>query len=192
MAPYLIQMSGAPGSGKSTIAALLRTSLPTPAAVLDHDVLRSTLLESGTPFSAAATLAYKLQWSLARDLMTQGLTLIVDSPCNSAEVVENGSALAAELGFEYWYVECRVRRELMDRRLRARAEEGARPSQRTGVERPPAARADEAGREEEVWDKVPCRPGRNVVVVDSEGEPEALRDEILARIQGGNSAVAAL
>jgi len=38
-----IQMPGAPGSGKSTMAKLLRQSIG--GVVIDHDVIRSSLLE---------------------------------------------------------------------------------------------------------------------------------------------------
>ena len=62
-----IQMSGTPGSGKSTIAALLRQRIG--GVVIDHDVLRSSLFESGIPFDQAAQHAYQLQWALAQDFI---------------------------------------------------------------------------------------------------------------------------
>lgn len=54
-----IQMSGAPGSGKSTMAKLLRQSIG--GLVIDHDVIRSSLLEdSDLPFDEVAKKAYRL------------------------------------------------------------------------------------------------------------------------------------
>ena len=43
MTPLLIQMSGAPGSGKSTLARAIAPQLH--AAVLDHDLIKATLVE---------------------------------------------------------------------------------------------------------------------------------------------------
>ncbi|KAL9024342.1 MAG: hypothetical protein Q9196_006585 [Gyalolechia fulgens] len=176
----VIQMSGAPGSGKSTVARLLRRSIG--GVVIDHDVLRSSLLDSGTPFEEAAKHAYQLQWALARDLMKQGLSVIVDSTCNFTEVLEQGSACANEYGHDYWYVECKVRDiSLLDQRLRTR---GSMTSQRTGVDSPPAPACDGQNPRAlfKKWIENPCRPADNAIVVDSTGEPEMLRDSILKQI----------
>lgn len=128
-------MSGAPGSGKSTIARLLGNSIS--GVVIDHDIFRSTLLESDVPFDQAARIAYQLQWALARDVMKQGCSVIIDSTCNFQQVLDQGSALAQQHGFAYWYVECKVQDvDLLDQRLRTR---DPMTSQRTGVDCPPAA-----------------------------------------------------
>lgn len=161
----LIQMSGAPGSGKSTLARLLARSLQH-AVVIDHDVLRSTLLGPASPspsasttsptttatasstaspslpFEQAAQLSYALQFSLAASFLTQGApSIILDSTCAFQETLTQGRALAARFGCAYWYVECALQVQdlpLLDARLRGR--EGLR-SQRTGVEGAPAAAA---------------------------------------------------
>ncbi|KAI1111840.1 P-loop containing nucleoside triphosphate hydrolase protein [Nemania sp. NC0429] len=198
-AKLIIQMSGAPGSGKSTIARLLRPHIN--GVVIDHDVLRSSLLVSSaasTPsaFDHAAKQAYELQWALAGDLMRQGVdAVIIDSACNYAALLERGSSLAAEHGYRYWYVECRVGDgdvDLLDRRLRARP---AMPSQRSAVDGPPAAAAaargdgSRVGEDEDAralfarWMRSPCRPdGGRLIAVDSTARPETVRDEILARM----------
>lgn len=75
-----IQISSAPGSGKSTTARLLGQSIG--AVVIDHDILRSTLLESDLQFGPAARNAYHLQWALAQGIMKQDLSVIIDSTCN--------------------------------------------------------------------------------------------------------------
>ncbi|KAI0118321.1 hypothetical protein GGR51DRAFT_212156 [Nemania sp. FL0031] len=183
---YFIQMSGAPGSGKSTIARLLRPSLS--GVIIDHDVLRSSLLESDIfPFDQAAKQAYLLQWALAQDVMKQGLSVIIDSTCNYPEVLARGSKLAAQHGYSYWYVECKVRDvDLLDQRLRTR---DPMVSQRTAVDHPPAAA--ESAREGEdsralfvKWIEHPCRPEDNAIIVDATDSPEMLRDRILKRIMG--------
>ncbi|KAK0618524.1 P-loop containing nucleoside triphosphate hydrolase protein [Bombardia bombarda] len=187
--PYLacqlfIQMSGAPGSGKSTMAKLLRSAIN--GVVIDHDVLRSALLEFSLPFDQAAKLAYDLQWTLAQDIMKQGFSVIIDSTCNFPEVLDQGTAYAKQYGYTYWYVECKVEDvDLLDKRLRAR---DPMTSQRTGVDHPPSAAAAHGGRSLrgqdhralfKSWIEHPCRPKDNVVVVDSTGNIEMLRDYIL-------------
>ncbi|KAM3509992.1 hypothetical protein MY11210_006097 [Beauveria gryllotalpidicola] len=54
-----IQMSGAPDSGKSTVARLLGRAIT--GMVIDHDVLRSAFLKASLPFDQAAKRAYDLQ-----------------------------------------------------------------------------------------------------------------------------------
>ncbi|KAK8064420.1 ATP-binding protein [Apiospora phragmitis] len=117
----LIQMSGAPGGGKSTMARLLQRSIG--GLVLDHDIIRSSLLEdySNVPFDQVARSAYRLQWAMAEQAVKQGLIVIVDSVCNYQEALDQGSALAKTHGYAYWYVECRVEDlTLLDERLRTR------------------------------------------------------------------------
>ncbi|OBT69529.1 hypothetical protein VE03_01059 [Pseudogymnoascus sp. 23342-1-I1] len=182
-----IQMSGAPGSGKSTIARLLGQSIG--GVVIDHDVLRSTLLESDLQLGPAAKHAYQLQWALAQDVMKQGLSVIIDSTCNFQVVLDRGSELAKQQGYHYWYVECQVQDvDLLDRRLRSR---DSMTSQRTGVDCAPAA-AVAAGGVGEIedsratfkrWIENPCRPeDGNIVIVGSTENPEMLRDHILKKI----------
>ncbi|KAI1429975.1 ABC transporter [Xylaria sp. FL1777] len=192
-APYgtptklFIQMSGAPGSGKSTVARLLRPSIG--AVIIDHDVLRSSLLESDIiPFDQAAKQAYLLQWALARDAMEQGLSVIIDSTCNYEEVLNRGATLAAQHGYKYWYVECKVQDiDLLDQRLRTR---NPMASQRTAVDSPPvAAQSARAGEDSRVrfiqWIENPCRPKDNAIIVDSTCNPEVLRDQILEQVLPG-------
>jgi predicted kinase len=98
-----VQMSGAPGAGKSTVAGLLAPSVG--AVVIDHDVIRSSLLDSNVTFEEAAKHAYRLQWTLADVLMRQGFSVVIDSTCNFPEVLERGSSCARAHGYAYWYVD---------------------------------------------------------------------------------------
>jgi hypothetical protein len=107
-------------------------------------VLRSSILVStvstALAFDDAAKLAYDLQWALVGDFMKQGVSaIIIDSTCNYQTVLDQGLSLAAEHGYCYWYVECRVSAgdvDLLDKRLRART---TIPSQRSAIDGPPAA-----------------------------------------------------
>ena len=102
----LIQMSGAPGSGKSTLGNLLAQSLN--GIVIDHDLIRSFFLSASIPVSQSAKLSYNFQWVLASDILKQGRSVVIDSTCNYEETLDQGMALAKQRGAEYKYVECRV------------------------------------------------------------------------------------
>ena len=167
------------------MAKLLRQSIR--GVVVDHDILRSSFLEAEVPFDKAAKHAYRLQWTLAEDMIKQGLSIIMDSVCNYEQVLNQGSALAMKYGYTYWYIECQVHDiELLDQRLRAR---DPLSSQRSGVDRPPAAaesvRPKQDSRELfQRWMKKPWRPTDNAIIVDSSENPEALRDYVLKQILG--------
>ena len=182
----LIQMSGAPGSGKSSMARLLQKSLG--GLVIDHDILRSSLLEENdAAFDEVAKRAYHLQWAIVEDVIKQGLNIIVDSPCNYQSILNNGSALAEKYGLSYWFVECRVEDiDLLDERLRKRA---PMKSQRTGFNCPPAvARSARKGEDSQAlykkWIKNPIRPQRNAITIDSTGNLQVQRDYVLSQILG--------
>ncbi|TVY47403.1 hypothetical protein LOCC1_G001811 [Lachnellula occidentalis] len=178
-----IQMSGGPGSGKSTIANLLAQSID--GVVINHDLIKSFLLENGMLFDQAATLAYGLDWKLAEDLIKQGRSVIIDSVCNYNEALDRGSALAQQYGYDYKYVECRVDDvDLLDQRLQNRV---SMRSQRTGVNRPPL---DVSGARDsrdyravfQRWMEDSSWPASIAIVVDSTRSPEKCRDDILEQI----------
>jgi predicted kinase len=73
-----IQMSGAPGSGKSTMATLLQQSIG--GLVIDHDLIKSSLLEdSEANFDQTTKRAYRLQWVWAEEVIKQGHNVIIES-----------------------------------------------------------------------------------------------------------------
>ncbi|KAI6764234.1 hypothetical protein HG530_008023 [Fusarium avenaceum] len=188
----LIQMSGAPGSGKSTVARLLRPNID--GIIIDHDVLRSSLPEPGIiSFDQAAKQAYHLQWAQAQDFISQGVgSVIIDSTCNYPEVLEQGTSPAARHSYTYWYVECKVADiELLDRRMRARQ---PMASQRSAVECSPVAAQGNGARVGEDaralftrWIESPCRPENDscVIIVDSTSSLDKLREQILKRFSYG-------
>ena len=189
MNKVIIQMSGAPGSGKSTLAKMLGQSIDG-AVIIDHDVLRSALLDSGIPFDQAAKQAYEQQWESAQDIVErQNLSVIIDSTCNYQEVLDRGLALALRSGYSFWYVECRVQDiNLLDQRLRSRI---PMTSQRTGIDSPPAAASARGARSDEdsralfeKWIEHPCRPEANIVTVNSTIDKEELLNQVLKQIFG--------
>ncbi|KAH8986377.1 hypothetical protein EDB92DRAFT_1818380 [Lactarius akahatsu] len=128
-----IQMSGAPGSGKCTTANPLARLIN--GVVIDHDILKSALLEKGISFDKAAEVAYHLDWTFAEAVIKQEHSVIVDSTCNYAQILSQGIALAQRYGYEYWYVEFEADNVgMLDERLRKSV---SLRSQRAGVDCPP-------------------------------------------------------
>lgn len=105
---FFLQMSGFPGSGKSTLSRHL--SKLTGAIIIDHDIVKSSLLKSlETNHIVADTvgkISYDIEWSLIDFHLSQGLSVIFDSPCFYTEMVEKGLALSKKHNVRYKYVEC--------------------------------------------------------------------------------------
>ena len=161
-----LQMSGAPGSGKTTLARALAPSVE--AVVLDHDVTKSALLRAGVEPASAGRASYLLLGALAGDLLAQGHSVIVDSPCLYDELLARGQRLAREARAAYRYIECRVEDlEELDRRLRSRT---PLPSQLRGVRSAPPPPGTGKGRVgDEVflaWIRGMKRPETPYLVVD--------------------------
>jgi len=142
----LVQMSGAPGAGKTTIArALVRRRR---LVALDHDVVKTALLESGGTFASTGAASYRVLLALAGDVLDQGYGVVIDSPCFYDKLVEAGQRLAAQHRAVYRYIEC-VTDDIgvLDERLRSRPR---RRSQRPSIDVPPvdlAAGTDRDGME---------------------------------------------
>ena len=179
----LIQISGAPGSGKSTVANLVAKSID--GVVIKHDLIKSFFLENDISFDQPAKLTYHFDWILAEDMIKQGGNVIIDSTCNYDKVRDQGTALARRYGYEYRYVECRVDDvDMLDQRLRNRV---PLRCQRTGVDRAPLDASGAPHGENyqglfKRWIECPCRPASDAIVVDSTSSPEECLECILKRI----------
>lgn len=105
---FFVQMSGFPGSGKSTLASVIAKE--TGAVIIDHDIVKSALLQSiaGTSIDVKSTgaIGYHIDWSLVNSLLSQGKSVIFDSPCLYYEMIEIGTHLAKKHHVAYKYVEC--------------------------------------------------------------------------------------
>lgn len=65
-----VQMSGVPGSGKTTVARAIGKAIG--AVVIDHDVTKSALIEADVPLSVAGRASYQVLDAVARHLLEQG------------------------------------------------------------------------------------------------------------------------
>lgn len=125
MAKFLIQMSGVPGSGKSTVAR--KMGLVLSAVILDHDDMKTAILDSGVSETLAGAASYSVIKALSSRLLEEGNSVIIDSPCLYTELVDHGISAAKIHGAEYRYIECQLGDlSELDRRLRSRT---TRPSQ---------------------------------------------------------------
>jgi predicted kinase len=133
----VVQMSGAPGAGKTTIARELVRHRRLVA--IDRDVVLTAMLDSDPEPDGVLTFArvasYNVVKAMADDVLAQGLGVIIDSPCFYDELLTAGQALAAKHGVPYLYIECVTEDiALLDTRLRSRP---TLRSQRPSVDAPP-------------------------------------------------------
>jgi len=115
-----IQMSGAPGAGKSTIAEVIAPQIG--AIIIDHDITKSAILKADLPDAVSGKASYFVLGALAQDLLRQGFNVVFDSPCFYDELLARGQQIAKEAQAEYLYIECVVEDLIeLDRRLRNRS-----------------------------------------------------------------------
>lgn len=135
----LVQMSGVPGAGKSTVARGVGRCLG--FAVLDHDVVLTALLDAGVSIGQAGKASYETVRALADDSLGMGRSVIIDSPCRYDEILVVGQAIAERHQASYRYIECVADDiPLLDRRLRGRQ---TMRSQRPSVAAPPRDAPDQ-------------------------------------------------
>lgn len=104
---FFLQMSGYPGSGKSSLARSIAKR--TTAVILDHDIVKSSLMESlgaSVGFKEVGKISYDVEWALIDFHLSQGLNVILDSPCLYSELVEKGLNVTQKYNAKYKYVEC--------------------------------------------------------------------------------------
>ncbi len=161
-----IQMSGVPGSGKTTIATALARH--TGAVIIDHDITKTALLESGVSIEVAGRASYGVLKMLARHLLSQGQSIIFDSPCFYKELLAYGQATAAEFAAEYRYIECVLDDfEELEKRLKKRQ---PLRSQRLGISEPPVdVQKDPLAGEKlfQKWHKGMQRPDGGYLLLDT-------------------------
>lgn len=116
---FLLQMSGFPGSGKSTLAQ--RIAKHTNSIVIDRDVIKSSMLNSGIKDQLLADASYLVVFDLAGYYLSKGISVIIDTPCYYKNTVNNGLELCSKHNSVYKYIECKVDSyEEIERRIKTR------------------------------------------------------------------------
>ena len=98
-----VQLSGVPGSGKSTLARGIARA--TGCVVVDTDVLKSALVEGGVPVADTGRPTYLAALALADDLLAQGRSVVLDSPCRYPSLLDAGRDIARAAGVRYAFIE---------------------------------------------------------------------------------------
>lgn len=116
---FLIQMAGFPGSGKSTLAKEISKRFD--LIILDVDIFKTAMMESGVDSSIISNASYKALFSLSNYYLSLNKNILIDTPCYYKETLENGMKLAKKHSAEYKYIECRTDDyEEINRRLKSR------------------------------------------------------------------------
>ena len=108
--PFLIVFAGAPGVGKSTLARAVARELS--AAYLDKDTIKHTALNLGREMRIenlnqyAAALSYTLLIPLARDNLTVGTHVIIDSPAGYRTFQDAVEDLVRGVRVRFRLIEC--------------------------------------------------------------------------------------
>jgi predicted kinase len=104
-------MTGEPGTGKSTLARAIGRK--TGALVLDKDIIKSRILDGdgdmgldGLSESVAATLHHALMFDLARTILEQGLSLVLDGAAFYPVIRLRGRAVAEAFTASYFIIDC--------------------------------------------------------------------------------------
>ncbi|MEX2159889.1 MAG: AAA family ATPase [Dehalococcoidia bacterium] len=105
MSVFLLQMAGAPGSGKSALARLIGER--SGAVVIDKDVLKTAALDAGVQDGErAGAIAYEGLFALAGHLLGQDMAVVLDSPSFYDTIPARGAAIAEAREVPYYFIEC--------------------------------------------------------------------------------------
>jgi predicted kinase len=130
----VIQMHGEPGSGKSTIARAVGSSLD--AVVIDKDVIKAALLRVGIAEQQAAAGAYEVFFAQASAFVAAGHSIILDNPVYWATVERRWLEISDAAGSPRILIECTCPdREALLHRLRTRDALESQPREPLNLDR---------------------------------------------------------
>ncbi|EOX93091.1 Uncharacterized protein TCM_001935 isoform 1 [Theobroma cacao] len=104
--PLVIAMKGHPGTGKSTLAHALASTLQIP--LIDKDDIRdSTFHLQQQSSSLLNDLSYEAIWRVASTQLLLGLSLVIDSPLSRRTHLDRLLSLSASAGARLVILECK-------------------------------------------------------------------------------------
>lgn len=111
-------MRGYPGTGKSTIARLLATSLHAP--LIDRDIIRQVAVDVFGNLYPVGRFSYELMFALTREQLRLGLSVVVDTPLTYRKTYETCLEIAGSHGVPMLVVHCQCPPEVQRNRLESR------------------------------------------------------------------------
>ncbi|XP_028796969.1 uncharacterized protein LOC114752383 [Neltuma alba] len=138
-APMIIAMKGHPGTGKSTLAHSIASSLRVP--LIDKDDVRDSTvplqhLPTPTPTSLLNDLSYHVIWQIASTQLRLGLTVVLDSPLSRRAHLDSLIHIADSAGARLVVVECKPSDQAeWRRRLERRSGSSHKPATWRDLER---------------------------------------------------------
>ncbi|KAJ6685115.1 hypothetical protein OIU79_015232 [Salix purpurea] len=129
--PVIIAMKGHPGTGKSTLASSLASSLKIP--LIDKDDVRDCTIsiQNSSPATASKLLndlSYDVVWQIASTQLRLGLSVIIDSPLSRRAHLDRLVQVASSTGSLLVIVECKPLDEGVWRRRLEQRGRGAQAS----------------------------------------------------------------
>lgn len=118
IANTLIIMRGYPGTGKSTIAQAIASTLHIP--LIDRDVIRQVIANILGSHAEVGHIAYEMIFALAREQLQLGLSLVIDTPLTYYRTYEQACQLAASCHVSMLVVHCQCAPEIQKQRLESR------------------------------------------------------------------------
>uniref|UniRef100_A0A6N2KND0 AAA+ ATPase domain-containing protein n=1 Tax=Salix viminalis TaxID=40686 RepID=A0A6N2KND0_SALVM len=108
--PVIIAMKGHPGTGKSTLASSLASSLK--ILLIDKDDVRDCTIsiQNSSPATASKLLndiSYDVVWQIASTQLRLGLSVIIDSPLSRRAHLDRLVQMASSTGSLLVIVECK-------------------------------------------------------------------------------------
>jgi predicted kinase len=124
---FLLQMAGTSAAGKTTLAFAIGSA--TGAVVVDKDIIKGGMLDGGVPEAIAGPTAYDVFLDLGRSLLSQGFSVVLDSPANFEAVRDRGRAIAEEQDAAYYLIRCFLTDlDEIQRRMDAREVRSSQPT----------------------------------------------------------------
>lgn len=109
--PLIIAMKGHPGTGKSTLAHAIASTLRYP--LIDKDDVRNSTsqLTTSSPAAQLNELSYQVIWRIVKTQLDLGLSVVLDSPLSSQTHLDHLREIAASHGARILVIECVSRNE---------------------------------------------------------------------------------